>query len=283
MRSALLLVVLTAACAWVDPDPAWADRPAGFAEASWQAPAAIPLQGFDPPAPAERVANGDRIVYRVQLEKGDTRRSWLVHAEVEDAEYMSCTLRDGSRSCMLRIRVRVDDESGAEVGRDLVGMSREDVVFGLFRACRGDQWSAAEIGSSFAVVPLVQRAHLGLLNMMQVIQGSKVLFSVLRQVIDPPSLLSILTNLGVWVRTDVRFDKAVALEPVEIDGHRYPVYELPVELQLNRQPALRCKVLVAEPDSPLNLSAGILGIDAFQPSDPTARVTIRVVAARRSS
>jgi hypothetical protein len=55
-----------------------------------------------------------------------------------------------------------------------------------------------------------------------------------------------------------------------------------VELQLNDVPALRSKLLVTEPRSPLNLSAGILVVDAFQPSDPSARVTIRVLAARRA-
>lgn len=34
--------------------------------------------------------------------------------------------------------------------------------------------------------------------------------------------------------------------------------------------------------SPLDLSAGILAIDAFQPSDPSTHVAIRVLAASRA-
>jgi hypothetical protein len=67
-----------------------------------------------------------------------------------------------------------------------------------------------------------------------------------------------------------------------IDVQQFPVYELAVELRLNGLPALRSKFLVTEPQSPLNLSAGILGMDAFQPSDPSARVSLRVLAARRA-
>ena len=117
--------------------------------------------------------------------------------------------------------------------------------------------------------------------MLKVIRDSDVLFDVLLEVIDKPSVLSVIVNFGVRVSVRHRFDKAQALAPVAVGGREFPVYELPVELQLNGVPALRSKLLVTEPRSPLNLSAGILGMDAFQPSDPSARVSIRVVAARR--
>ena len=101
------------------------------------------------------------------------------------------------------------------------------------------------------------------------------------EVIDKPSVLSVIVHLGVRVSVRHRFDKAQPLAPVAVGGRQVAVYELPVELQLNGVPALRSKVLVTEPRSPLNLSAGILGMDAFQPRDPTARVSSRVRAARR--
>lgn len=291
---ALLAFASLAACAYVDPDPLWAERRARVAEAQAFTLSTRELRGIDPPAPADRVAKGDRILYGIEFEKGGSRRNWLVHVEVDDPEFQPRQRRDGSTYCMLRLAVRVCDEAGAEVGRDLVTVSRRDLVAGLFRACHeqpqapaadaslGSRWSAEAAAGGSWQLPADVAAGLALANMLAVIRKSKVLFDVLWTVIDKPSVFSVIFNLGVSVSVLEDFTKAQRLAPVTIDDQEFEVYELPVELQLNGLPALRSKVLLTEPKSPLNLSAGILGIDAFQPSDPAVRVSIRVLAARRA-
>lgn len=284
MRPAFLALALPCACAYVDPDPGWADRKAAAGPVAAFASPTPDLRGIDPPASADRVEKGDRILYGVAFEKGGTKRSWLVHVEVEDPRFEPRPTRYGTILYMLRMSVRVCDETGAEVGRDLITVSRRDLVFGLFRACRGDEPEDATGDAPLLWrIPVDVRGDLALRNMLHVVRESAVLYDILWTVLDKPSVFSVIGNLGVRVSVHEDFAKAQQLAPLTIAGQTFAAYELPVELQLNGRPALRSKVVVAEPASPLNLSAGILRLDAFQPSDPTARVSIRVLAARRAA
>lgn len=282
-RVALLVVSSLAACAYVDPDPTWADREARVVDASAFAPRRSELHRIDPPTSADRIEDGDRILYGVELTKGGATRHWLVEVTVDDAEFETGRTRSGGIRRTLRLAVRVCDGAGNEVGREMVTVSREDLVFGLFSVCRGDERPRAEDDATlpFGAIPPEITAKLALMNMLTVIRRSEVLFGVLWEVIDKPSFFSVVSNLGVRVSVHTQFDAAEERAPFPLAGDDLPVYELPVELRLNDVPALRTKILVTEPRSPLNLSAGILAIDAFQPSDPDARVSIRVIAARR--
>lgn len=59
-------------------------------------------------------------------------------------------------------------------------------------------------------------------------------------------------------------------------------FELPVQLTVNRVPALRCKFFVTEPKSPLNLCAGVVAVTAWHPRDPDTELRMRLLAARRA-
>lgn len=87
MRPALFALAALTACAYVDPDPAWADRQARFVDAQAFTPAKDELRGIDLPAPADRVEKGDRILYGIEFDKGGTKRNWLVHVEVVDPQF----------------------------------------------------------------------------------------------------------------------------------------------------------------------------------------------------
>lgn len=283
LQAALVVLVSLGACTYVDPDPGWAERKTQVPPIGSFAPPTAEIDGIDPPAPADRVEKGDRILYGVAFEKGETRRSWLVHVEVEDPRFEPRRTRDGTTRYLLRMSVRVCDDTGAELGRDLITVSRHDLVFGLFRACRGDEPEDATGDAPLAWrIPADVRGDLALRNMLRVVRESAVLYDILWTVLDKPSIFSVIGNLGVRVSVHEDFAKARELAPLTIAGQTFAGYELPVELRLNGLPALRSRVLVTEPNSPLNLSAGILRLDAFQPSDPTARVSIRVLAARRA-
>ncbi|HLU40128.1 MAG TPA: hypothetical protein VK081_12150 [Planctomycetota bacterium] len=273
---------LLAGCSYVEHDHGWAVRPARIA-AAHAFPSSTRVHGVDPPAPPQRIPEGDCILYGIEFEKGDVRRDWLVHVEVEDAEFEPRANRFGDRHASLRLAVRVTDETGAEVGRDVVTVSREDLLAGLVDACRGE--SHVVRGSTRLRADVA--AVLALRNMLAVMRESEVLSDILWTVIDKPSLFSVIRNFGVRVSLGADFEGAREAARMLLGGDPpagrvVPVHEVPVELQLNGVPALRAKVLATEPDSPLNLGAGIVGIDAFQPSDPAARVCIRVLAARRA-
>ena len=79
MRLAFLALASLSACAYVDPDPGWADHGAQVAPVAALASPTPDLRGIDSPAHADRVEKGDRILYSVAFEKGETRRTWLVH------------------------------------------------------------------------------------------------------------------------------------------------------------------------------------------------------------
>ncbi len=286
LRTVLITVgSLLAACTYVDPDPDWSDRKLTFIQDAAFSSNQRSIEGVDSPASADRIEKGDRILYGIELVKRGKTRKWIIDVKVADPKAKTWKRRDGTEHYSMLFDVRVHNEAGEEVGRDQIAVSRSQLVFGLMRACRGEEDPPPEVseGMITAWVSVDYRAAFAMSNMLKVIRKSKVLFSILWQIIDLPSFGSMLSNLGVRVSIDSQFDKAQEIDPVKLGGHTYEAYEVPVELQLNGTPALRCKLRVTEPQSPLNLSAGILSIAAFQPSDPSARVSIRVLSARRAA
>jgi hypothetical protein len=100
---------------------------------------------------------------------------------------------------------------------------------------------------------------------------------ILEEVVDKPSVWSVVRHLGV--RTDFHYFWADA-RTVE-DGRSgvpNPAYFLPVQVFLNGKCGVKATLAVTAPRPPLTTCAGILAICAEHPVMPDRRLYIRVLA-----
>jgi hypothetical protein len=101
---------------------------------------------------------------------------------------------------------------------------------------------------------------------------------VLLHVVDFPSVWSVVEHLGIysgWTFGGYRADAA------GFAATGLPLYRFSLHMSLNDQPAVDAVAAVVEPRPPLEACAGIVGVCASSPSDPTQRIFIQVVASRR--
>ena len=105
---------------------------------------------------------------------------------------------------------------------------------------------------------------------------------VLEQVIQKPSVWSVIRHLGVVVRLNSD-DESVQVAPEGKAAVQQPVYLLPVLLAMNDTPAVKANLAVSEPLPPLQASAGILAICAEHPKAADRRLFIRMLSARRAA
>lgn len=270
------------------PDPGWDVRPAAAAGAATFAGYQQLLDGFDPATTASDMRAGDQVLYGLRLEKRGRVRTRFVLVEALDPQHKRYVDKlDGVHHTLLA-RVRVLDADMNELGRDEVLIWRHRLVRGLARACRGETPAPGPAATPATGVQAVfagwrpterQLAHLSLRSMLRIVRESAVLRDVFWQVLDPPSLFSVIREFGIKVRLRSNFDRSTAVD--NLAPWAGTTYELPVELEVNDQPALRCKFFVTDPDSPLNLCAGVLAITAWHPRQPATRLQLRLLAARR--
>jgi hypothetical protein len=121
-----------------------------------------------------------------------------------------------------------------------------------------------------------------MLEFFEIAARSKGLREILWEIIDKPSLWSIIRHFG-RVEAGISFhSKGVHQVPSEPWGlsESGAVFQIPFTLDLNDEPALDCVMVVTEPRPPLLTSAGILGLSAHEPGAKNRRAVIRLVAAR---
>jgi hypothetical protein len=105
---------------------------------------------------------------------------------------------------------------------------------------------------------------------------------VLAQVVQKPSVWSIARNFGINTNFEYGWHQ-VSRMPDDAWPVSSPVYALPVKLALSGTPALKLSLAVTDTRPPLRHCAGIVGIVAEHPTDPTRRVLIHLLSARRGS
>jgi hypothetical protein len=103
---------------------------------------------------------------------------------------------------------------------------------------------------------------------------------VVFRVLDLPSVWSILKHGGVF--SGWNFGN-YAKEAGPYGSTGLPLYRFALQLNMNGQPALKAAALVVAPRPPFEVCAGLTGIYLERPSDPTQRMFIQVVAARRAT
>jgi hypothetical protein len=101
------------------------------------------------------------------------------------------------------------------------------------------------------------------------------------QLVDRPSLLSIVRSRGVTMSLDLAPELAEEIPSPRAGIER--AYRVPMHVTINGEPAMVCSLLLARPTPPLGPASGLLGLDAENPRNPAKRITVRLLAAERSA
>jgi hypothetical protein len=124
-----------------------------------------------------------------------------------------------------------------------------------------------------------------LFSYFQIVQHTEGLESLLRKLIELPSLWSIIRHGGV--KADFSFGNGVSPSPADPANWNLPaatpVYHFPWLLRLNDDPALKITLVVTRPQSPLLICGGVVGALAENIGDDQTYMTFRVISARRQT
>lgn len=300
--SSLLLLVLAACATPATADVALDGDAARPVEArDFVVPAGM-SRGFDAASPAATWSVGDELLLGLRLRRDGADRSWLLRMRlleplaVDDGGAalapVDWTLSiNGERrsfaSRLCRVDVTVMDDRGEVLGRSQPLLPRDFLDDGIAGACRDvhhelRSWSRRGRDQAYhrLDVQALAEATVCAVALLNVVQEDDVLAPLLWEVVEKPSVWSVVQNLGARVVLRPRFHAVTeALSPVA--GVDAETWRLPMSLFVNDEPALTVDLFVAEPDVPFALCGGVLGATARHPSDPNLEFSLLVLSARR--
>jgi hypothetical protein len=152
--------------------------------------------------------------------------------------------------------------------------------------------AAAPVASSASPKPVTlseeqERAILGCMPalgaFLQGIQNTPGLSEILSEMIERPSLWSIVRNGGRVEMTMTLGNDSAGLASLGWAPPTAVVYRLSPAFSLNKKPMLNCSLYVVAPRPPVLTTAGILGVVATSPGSKNKRLDIRVLAALRGA
>jgi hypothetical protein len=123
-----------------------------------------------------------------------------------------------------------------------------------------------------------------LMSYLNIVKHTEHLKDILFQLVDLPSVWSMVRHGGVNANLSILQDHLT-----RADGTAWglpdsrPLYDMPVVIELNKQPALKVTLTVATPLPPLLACGGIVGFVAERPGDKETYLTVRVISARHST
>jgi hypothetical protein len=121
-----------------------------------------------------------------------------------------------------------------------------------------------------------------LFSYFNIVQHTEGLESLLRKLIELPSLWSIIRHGGV--KADFSFGNGASPSLANPADWNLPpsetVYHFPWLLRLNDQPALKITLVVTRPQPPLLICGGVVGVLAENIEDEGTYMTLRVISAR---
>lgn len=272
MRALLpIACILLCACASTprdDGDRSWFDR---------LAPHHATPDVRDLPAPwlrgvcgaSDRAAPraGDRLLFLARIVSPQGTEEQFVVLEASNG--------DAARSDV-RIEVAVFARDGRPRGRSGHTIGRMHLTAGLHPA-------ACELLSPHRRLeptetgPIVSGV-IALREILRIVEEDDALSRLLWQVVERPSVWSVVRNLGVH--------PSLALGPVEVIADAPPgtgrVLRTAISLALNGVPSLRCSVASVEPRAPYSVSGGILSLVAERPGDGNLRFELHLLSAAAS-
>ncbi len=257
------------------------------------------LKGFDERTEAADWRAGDSVLYGLDLWNGKSRRRWLVRLTVRADRSdrsgrvgMTFALSNGQNfrwefeEPWFPIRFEIFDAvSGARLDRteaDLMPLLAEGFL-GLVRPKPGvrrqKQPPYRALGSE--ALQRFARPSAGMIMLGRVLQSNRVLVHYLLQLIDRPSLWSILWHLGIDLTVSPFFDefRRTNDEPPNVPPSDEHVI-FPLVATVNGNVQTQAEVLAVDPRRPYALLGGIVAAHAENPSNLKKHMDLILLAAR---
>jgi hypothetical protein len=273
------------------------------------------LRGFAPAAAdGDRGwRTGDQVLFGLRLQSDGQMRRWLLRLTVTDTELPEAD--NGSdhggpvprlqrrsfdvhgrdiveiTSRLAAVRVEVADERGHPLGESRIEMPRDLLDKGFTAACQAMEAPANRVlrrnlevlYATIDVRPYVE-AMGALMALLDVVTEDPTLAPILWQVVQKPSLWSVLWHFGAAVSVQPRFHDAVRAVPLPAPfANSDAAWVVPITLTVNGAPALFCDVVVGSSVRPLALCGGIVGAEARHPTDTGLTFSFRLLAAQRAA
>lgn len=270
------------------------------------------LAGFDARTPETRWNGGDRILFGLRLRKGDTTKRWLLQLEVivgdrmrsvldgeeveltifEERQWSYTAVIGGERkqiaidSKMSLVEVKVHDEDGTVLGKSLVRLPAELMSRGLLPgiecalAHQDGGGDFRSFGSVEEVRPMAE-GLISLIALLDVVQNDSVLEEYFWQVVQKPSVWSVIAGFGVTASLTASLEKSVLVRelPPGLPAAGQ-AYAMPLRVDVNGDPALVADVISVDAQRPFALCGGIVAASARHPGDEGLRFDVQLLAAR---
>ncbi|MCA8964910.1 MAG: hypothetical protein H6838_11270 [Planctomycetes bacterium] len=298
-RSASALgLLLVSACAGA-PNVNLAPGPASLTAAEFPGAARL-LDGFSPFTFASEWVPGDTVLYGLRLRRGDQQQRWLLRLHLDEVDAGGAPLRwdlqvNGGlqrfESALSRVTATVADADGNVLGGSRPQMPRDFLARGFAPACEQvrayrEDHPEAEAGQGFyegVDARLLAEAVVSAMALLDTVRNDPLLSPILWQVVQRPSLLSVIGNLGVSVVVQPRFLRATETVPPISEMPHGAVWRVPIDLFVNDAPALVAELVVGTSLPPFGVGGGILAAIARHPSDPEVEFEVLLLAARRGA
>lgn len=275
------------------------------------------LEGFDAATAQADWLSGDRALLALQLRKGQDVHRWLLHLEVMIGDVMHFRLADdtetpirfsssrtwdywttvdGERrqhtiaSRMQLVVVRVHDEHGTQLGKSTVNLPADLLDAGLLPGIDAARAVYAEAPTAStplatdeqqqAVRQMVQ-STLALVAMLSIVQEDNVLADYFWQVVEKPSIWSVLTSFGVRASLVTALEQSLPASALPANlPDLGPAFVVPMRVEVNGSPALLADIVATASQRPFALCGGIVAATARHPSRPELQFDVQLLAAK---
>jgi hypothetical protein len=184
----------------------------------------------------------------------------------------------------------LDGETRAQftINEDFLGLGLEEPAALLHRWSRITNFNSRVTSKALLALnptPAEQRAlsatFPALISYFNIIEHTEGLETLLRQLIDLPSLWSMIKHRGVQM-TLTFGDGGLPWPANPVDWRlekSAPAYYFPWTMRLNDEPALKITLVTTTPRPPLRICGGVAGVLAEKIGDENTYMTFRVVSA----
>ncbi|HEU4418709.1 MAG TPA: formylglycine-generating enzyme family protein, partial [Planctomycetota bacterium] len=142
------------------------------------------------------------------------------------------------------------------------------------------QGSLSEPAREVALHPLIETT-LGLMSLLNVVQENDELAEYFWQVVEKPSIWSVITGFGVKTTFSMGFERSVpaANLPPDLPGSDR-AFVVPMQIDVNGSPALFLELTATDAARPYSLCGGIVAGIARHPTKTDHALELQLIAAR---
>jgi hypothetical protein len=312
---ATTLVTCLAACNTIPPQPPPPNGAMAVDLPKTEYPGANGMAvGFDARTEDRSWETDDEVVFALRLRRGEKVDRWLLRLRVVLGERVTGSLgnepvkldvwqemswtytitdhgksRDAQvTSKLLPVMATVCDEQGVTLTTSVVKLPVRLLGRGVLPAIdcavaatqAQAQGTLSEADREVSLHPLVE-ATLGLMSLLNVVQEDDALAGYFWQVVEKPSLWSVITGFGVKATFSMGFEKSVpaANLPPDLPAAER-AFVVPMQIDVNGSPALFLELTATDAARPFSLCGGIVAGVARHPTKADHALELQLIAAR---